>query len=45
MSMKLKISLINMELFFKKQNLDPEFLSKFAKSIGHPVIYPRLRIG
>ena len=30
-------------IFIKKQNLDPESYQKFAKSIGKPVIYPRLK--
>ena len=30
-------------IFIKKQNLDPESYQNFAKSIGKPVIYPRLK--
>ena len=30
-------------IFIKKQNLDPETYQNFAKSIGQPVIYPRLK--
>ena len=30
-------------IFIKKQNLDPEAYQNFAKSIGTPVIYPRLK--
>ena len=30
-------------IFIKKQNLDPESYQNFAKSIGQPVIYPRLK--
>ena len=30
-------------IFIKKQNLDPETYQNFAKSIGTPVIYPRLK--
>ena len=30
-------------IFVKKQNLDPESFQNFAKSIGQPVVYPRLK--
>ena len=30
-------------IFIKEQNLDPESFQNFAKSIGQPVIYPRLK--
>jgi len=30
-------------IFIKEQNLDPESYQNFAKSIGKPVIYPRLK--
>ena len=30
-------------IFIKKQNLDPESYQNFAKSIGQPVVYPRLK--
>ena len=30
-------------IFIKKQSLDPEAYQNFAKSIGTPVIYPRLK--
>ena len=30
-------------IFIKEQNLDPESYQNFAKSIGQPVIYPRLK--
>ena len=30
-------------IFIKEQNLDPETYQNFAKSIGQPVIYPRLK--
>ena len=30
-------------IFIKKQNLNPESYQNFAKSIGQPVIYPRLK--
>ena len=30
-------------VFIKKQNLDPESYQKFAKDIGQPVVYPRLK--
>ena len=30
-------------IFIKKQNLDPESYQDFAKSIGTPVVYPRLK--
>ncbi len=30
-------------IFIKKQNLDPETYQNFAKNIGQPVIYPRLK--
>ena len=30
-------------IFIKRQNLDPESYQNFAKSIGTPVIYPRLK--
>jgi taurine dioxygenase len=30
-------------IFIKKQNLDPASYQSFAKSIGQPVIYPRLK--
>ena len=30
-------------IFIKKQNLDPDSYQIFAKSIGQPVIYPRLK--
>ena len=30
-------------IFIKKQNLDPESYQNFAKSIGTPVVYPRLK--
>jgi taurine dioxygenase len=30
-------------IYIKGQNLDPESYQKFAKSIGQPVIYPRLK--
>jgi len=30
-------------IFIKKQNLDPESYQNFAKQIGQPVIYPRLK--
>ena len=30
-------------IFIKKQSLDPETYQNFAKSIGTPVIYPRLK--
>ena len=30
-------------IFIKKQNLDPESYQNFAKNIGQPVIYPRLK--
>tara|TARA_A100001015_G_scaffold279320_1_gene340392 strand:- start:2941 stop:3753 length:813 start_codon:yes stop_codon:yes gene_type:complete len=30
-------------IFIKKQNLDPETYQNFARSIGQPVVYPRLK--
>jgi taurine dioxygenase len=30
-------------IFLKEQNLDPESYQNFAKSIGQPVVYPRLK--
>ena len=30
-------------IFIKEQNLDPETYQNFAKSIGKPVVYPRLK--
>ncbi len=30
-------------VFIKKQNLDPKTYQNFAKSIGQPVVYPRLK--
>ena len=30
-------------IFIKKQNLNPESYQNFAKSIGQPVVYPRLK--
>ena len=30
-------------IFIKNQKLDPEAYQNFAKSIGHPVVYPRLK--
>ena len=30
-------------IFIKKQNLDPNAYQNFAKSIGQPVVYPRLK--
>jgi len=30
-------------IFIKEQSLDPETYQNFAKSIGTPVIYPRLK--
>ena len=30
-------------VFIKKQNLDAESYQRFAKSIGQPVVYPRLK--
>ena len=30
-------------IFIKNQNLDPESYQNFAKQIGQPVIYPRLK--
>jgi taurine dioxygenase len=30
-------------IFIKEQNLDPDSYQKFAKNIGQPVIYPRLK--
>tara|TARA_Y100000741_G_scaffold302959_1_gene244733 strand:- start:570 stop:1382 length:813 start_codon:yes stop_codon:yes gene_type:complete len=30
-------------IFIKKQNLDPESYQSFAKTIGQPVVYPRLK--
>ena len=30
-------------IFIKKQNLDPQSYQNFAKSIGQPVVYPRLK--
>jgi taurine dioxygenase len=30
-------------IFIKKQNLDPESYQNFAKNIGTPVVYPRLK--
>ena len=30
-------------IFIKEQNLDPESYQSFAKSIGQPVVYPRLK--
>ena len=30
-------------IFIKEQNLDPETYQNFAKSIGQPVVYPRLK--
>ena len=30
-------------IFVKKQNLDPESYQNFAKNIGQPVVYPRLK--
>ena len=30
-------------IFIKKQTLDPESYQNFAKSIGTPVVYPRLK--
>ncbi|MDA8757377.1 TauD/TfdA family dioxygenase [Candidatus Pelagibacter bacterium] len=30
-------------IFIKKQNLDPESCQNFAKNIGQPVVYPRLK--
>ena len=30
-------------IFIKKQNLDPESYQNFAKNIGQPVLYPRLK--
>ena len=30
-------------IFIKEQNLDPESYQNFAKSIGQPVVYPRLK--
>ena len=30
-------------IFIKEQNLDPESHQNFAKSIGQPVVYPRLK--
>jgi taurine dioxygenase len=30
-------------IFIKKQNLDPESYQNFAKNIGQPVVYPRLK--
>jgi taurine dioxygenase len=30
-------------IFIKEQNLDPESYQKFAKFIGQPVVYPRLK--
>ena len=30
-------------IFIKEQNLDPESYENFAKSIGQPVVYPRLK--
>ena len=30
-------------IFIKEQNLDPETYQNFAKTIGQPVIYPRLK--
>ena len=29
-------------IFIKEQNLDPETYQNFAKTIGQPVVYPRL---
>ena len=31
-------------IFIKEQNLDPESYQNFAKSIGQPVVYPRLKV-
>ena len=30
-------------IFIKEQNLNPESYQNFAKSIGQPVVYPRLK--
>ena len=30
-------------IFIKEQNLDPETYQNFAKNIGQPVVYPRLK--
>ena len=30
-------------IFIKEQNLDPASYQNFAKSIGQPVVYPRLK--
>ena len=30
-------------VFIKKQNLDPKTYQNFAKTIGQPVVYPRLK--
>ena len=30
-------------IFIKEQNLDPETYQNFAKTIGQPVVYPRLK--
>jgi taurine dioxygenase len=30
-------------IFIKKQNLDPDAYQRFAKNIGQPVVYPRLK--
>ena len=30
-------------IFVKKQNLDPNSYQDFARSIGQPVVYPRLK--
>ena len=30
-------------IFIKKQNLDPDAYQNFAKNIGQPVVYPRLK--
>ena len=30
-------------VFIKEQNLDPETYQNFAKTIGQPVVYPRLK--
>ena len=43
-AMKLKKTLNEFGvIFIKKQNLDPESYQSFAKNIGQPVIYPRLK--
>ena len=33
----------NLYEIIKEQNLDPESYQNFAKSIGTPVVYPRLK--